>query len=33
MDLSTKPEDILDTFQNRDLAPAEWENMAEQAKW
>ena len=24
------PEDILDTFQNRNLAPANWENFADQ---
>ena len=26
----TRPEDILDKFQNRNLAPAEWENLADQ---
>ena len=26
----TRPEDLLDTFQNRNLAPAEWENLADQ---
>ena len=30
MDLSTKPKHILDTFQNCDLSPAEWENLADQ---
>ena len=30
VDLSTKPEDILETFQNRDLVPAEWEHLAHQ---
>ena len=28
--MSTKPEDILDTFQNRSLAPVEWETLADQ---
>ncbi|XP_063713803.1 uncharacterized protein LOC134841699 [Symsagittifera roscoffensis] len=28
--MSTKPEDILDTFQNTNLAPAECENLADQ---
>ena len=28
--MSTKPEDILGTFQNRNLAPAECENLADQ---
>ena len=30
IDLTTRPEDILDTFQNRNLAPADWENLADQ---
>ena len=30
MDLSTKPKHILDIFQNCDLSPAEWENLADQ---
>ena len=30
IDSETRPEDILDTFQNRKLAPAEWENFADQ---
>ena len=30
IDSQTCPEDILDTFQNRNLAPAEWENFADQ---
>ena len=30
IDSETWPEDILDTFQNRNLAPAEWENLAYQ---
>ena len=30
IDSQTRPEDILDTFQNRNLAPAEWENIADQ---
>ena len=30
MDLSTKPKHILDTFQNCDLSPAEWEKLADQ---
>ena len=30
VDMSTKPEDILDTFQNRNLAPAECKNLADQ---
>ena len=30
IDSQTSPEDILDTFQNRNLAPAEWENFADQ---
>ena len=30
IDVQTRPEDILDTFQNRNLAPAEWENLADQ---
>ena len=30
IDPETRPEDILDTFQNRNLAPAEWENFADQ---
>ena len=30
IDSQTRPEDILDTFQNRNLAPAEWENLADQ---
>ena len=30
IDSETRPEDNLDTFQNRNLAPAEWENFAEQ---
>ena len=27
---TTRPEDFLDTFQNQNLAPAEWENLADQ---
>ena len=30
IDSQTRPEDILDTFQNRNLALAEWENLADQ---
>ena len=30
IDSQTHPEDILDTFQNRNLAPAVWENLADQ---
>ena len=30
--LATRPEDILDTFQNRNLPPAEWENLADQLR-
>ena len=30
IDVQTRPEDILDTFQNRNLAPAEWENLVDQ---
>ena len=30
IDSQTCPEDILDTFQNRNLAPAEWERFADQ---
>ena len=30
IDSETRPEDILDTFQNGNLAPAEWENSADQ---
>ena len=30
IDLATKPEDLLETFQNRNLAPAEWGNLADQ---
>ena len=30
IDMSTKPKGILDTFQNRSLAPAEWETLADQ---
>ena len=30
IDSQTRPEDILDMFQNQNLAPAEWENLAEQ---
>ena len=30
IDSQTSPDDILDTFQNRNLAPAEWENLADQ---
>ena len=30
IDLATRPEDILDSFQNRNLAPAEWENLVDQ---
>ena len=30
IDSQTPPEDILDTFQNRNLAPAEWKNLADQ---
>ena len=30
IDSETRPEDILDTFQNRNLAPAEWESFADQ---
>ena len=30
IDVQTRPEDILDTFQNRNLAPAEWENLTDQ---
>ena len=30
IDLTTRPGDILDTFQNRNLAPADWENLADQ---
>ena len=28
--MATRPEDILDSFQNRNLAPAEWENLVDQ---
>ena len=28
--VTTRPEDILDTFQKRNLAPADWENLADQ---
>ena len=28
--MTSRPEDILDTFQNRNLAPADWENLADQ---
>ena len=30
IDSQTSPEDIFDTFQNRNLAPAEWEKFADQ---
>ena len=30
IDSQTCPEDILDTFQNKNLAPAEWEKFADQ---
>ena len=30
IDSQTRPEDILDTFQNQNLPPAEWENLADQ---
>ena len=30
IDSQTSPEDIVDTFQNRNLAPAVWENFADQ---
>ena len=30
IDLTTRPEDFLDTFQNRNLAPADWENLVDQ---
>ena len=28
--MSTEPEDIVDTFQNRNLAPARWETLTDQ---
>ena len=28
--MTTRPEDIQDTFHNRNLAPADWENLADQ---
>ena len=30
VEVSTKPEDILDTLQNENLAPADWENLTNQ---
>ena len=30
IDFQTPPEDILDTFQNRNLAPSDWEKFADQ---
>ena len=30
IDSQTCPEDVIDTFQNRNLAPADWQNLADQ---